>query len=234
MGMLDALREDAVWDEFLQYKIDKNHWSAKEQELWTAFVAERQYKSITEHLLEENYTFDYPTKKCINKSGTRKKRVVYSFPEEQSMVLKVMAHLLYHYDNKISSSCYSFRRSCSARDAIKNILRIPNLREKYCLKADISNYFNSIPVKQLVKVLEGIITDDAALLAFLTKLLMAGKAYDNGELVEEERGAMAGIPISPFFANIYLLSLDCMFEDMQIPYFRYSDDILFLQIAERN
>lgn len=226
MGMLELLNEDSVWEDFLQYKIAKNHFSVKEQEMWENFISERKYKSITERLAKGEYAFDYPTKKCVNKSGTRKKRVVYSFPEEQSMVLKVMAYLLYRYDEQISPSCYSFRRSCSAKDAIGNVLRIRNLNQMYCLKADISNYFNSIPMAQLVQVLEEIIQDDAGLLALLTQILTAGKAYENGELIEEERGAMAGTPISPFFANIYLLSLDRMFEERQIPYFRYSDDIL--------
>ena len=37
---------------------------------------------------------------------------------------------------------------------------------------------------------------------------------------------MAGIPVSPFFANVYLTELDRYFEEQEILYFRYSDDIL--------
>ena len=37
---------------------------------------------------------------------------------------------------------------------------------------------------------------------------------------------MAGIPVSPFFANVYLLSMDRFFENKGVSYFRYSDDIL--------
>ena len=227
MSILEELNKDEIWDSFLQYKLDKNHLSTKEQEEWSAFIGGRKYRDLTEHLMEPGFTFDYPTKICVNKSGSRKKRVVYSFGEAESMVLKCMAFLLYRYDDKISDSCYSFRRNSSAKDAIGRILTIPDLKEKYCFKADISNYFNSIPSKRLIGVLEQVITDDEPLVAFLRRLLSAGKAYDNDILVEEERGAMAGIPIAPFFANVYLLSLDRLFEEMQIPYFRYSDDILF-------
>ena len=227
MSILEELNKDEIWDSFLQYKLDKNHLSAKEQEEWSVFIGGRKYRDLTEHLMEPGFTFDYPTKICVNKSGSRKKRVVYSFGEAESMVLKCMAFLLYRYDDKISDSCYSFRRNSSAKDAIGRILTIPDLKEKYCFKADISNYFNSIPSKRLIGVLEQVITDDEPLVAFLRRLLSAGKAYDNDILVEEERGAMAGIPIAPFFANVYLLSLDRLFEEMQIPYFRYSDDILF-------
>ena len=37
---------------------------------------------------------------------------------------------------------------------------------------------------------------------------------------------MAGTPVSPFFANVYLLSMDRYFEEIGASYFRYSDDIL--------
>lgn len=232
MSLLEELKEPAVWDSFLQYKTERNHLSPKEQEAWSRFVESRAYEQVTEHLTEAGYTFDYPTKISVNKSGTRKKRIVYSFSETESMVLKAMGYLMYRYDDKISPHCYSFRRNASAKDAIGAVLRIPKLDRKYCLKVDISNYFNSIPTERLIEVLEEIITDDAPLVEFLKRLLRAGKAYEDGVLVEEERGAMAGIPIAPFFANIYLLSMDENFAEKGVDYFRYSDDILLFADSE--
>ena len=226
MSILEELNDDSVWESFLQYKLDKRHLSEKEQSKWQQFIKEQQYRSITAQLTTPGFTFDYPEKISINKSGTGKKRIVYSFKETESMVLKAMAFLLYRYDNKLSSSCYSFRRNSTAKEAIVQIRTIPHLQQKYCLKADISNYFNSIPPESLLAVLRQIITDDTTLIAFLERLLTADRAYENGNLVYEKRGAMAGTPISPFFANIYLLSLDTLFTEKEIPYFRYSDDIL--------
>ncbi len=226
MSILEELNDDAIWDSFLQYKISNRHLSPKKEKELQAFIAEKKYKDITKHLSEKAFSFDYPEKICVNKSGSGKKRIVYSFGKSESMVLKVMAFLLYRYDDKISPCCYSFRRNSSAKEAIRNVLALPRLDEKYCLKADVSNYFNSIPPAGLIKVLEEIITDDSPLLSFLNCLLTADKAYENGQLITEKRGAMAGIPISPFFANVYLLSLDELFSSKGIPYFRYSDDIL--------
>lgn len=227
MSLLADLNNDSIWEDFLQHKISKRHLSDKERSLWTEFIRNKCYRTITEHLTEDDFHFDYPRKIAVNKSNTGKKRIVYSYNETESMVLKLMAFLLYRYDDKISPSCYSFRQNRSAKDAISQILSIPKLSEKYCCKVDISNYFNSIPSKALLAVLSEIITDDTKLLTFLEKLLLAGGAYENDTLIFEERGAMAGTPISPFFANIYLLSLDQTFEEKGIPYFRYSDDILF-------
>lgn len=226
MSILEELNDDSVWKSFLQYKLDKRHLSEKEQAKWQQFIEEKQYRGITARLTEPGFTFDYPEKISINKTGTGKKRIVYSFKETESMVLKAMAFLLYRYDNQLSSSCYSFRRNSSAKEAISRIRTIPHLQNMYCLKADISNYFNSIPANRLVTVLRQIISDDVPFADFLERLLTADKAYENGNLICEKRGAMAGIPISPFFANIYLLSLDTLFTEKGIPYFRYSDDIL--------
>lgn len=234
MSMLHELQDKSVWEAFLQSKTERQHLSEKQQAEWTAFIAEENYRAVTDKITEPDYVFAPPAKIAVNKSGTKKKRIVYSYEETESMVLKLIAHLLYRYDEKINPRCFSFRRNSSAKEAITQILKIKNLNEKYCLKMDISNYFNSIPVENLVEVLAQVIDDDEMLLQFLIRLLSDGRAYEDGKLVCEERGAMAGIPIAPFFANVYLCSVDSEFERRGIDYFRYSDDILmFADSRER-
>lgn len=226
MSMLCELNDAAVWEEFLQYKLQRRHLSERQQKEWADFVREEKYRVITERLTEQDFVFGPPEKISVNKSGTGKKRIVYSYGESESMVLKAMSYLLYRYEEKISPRCYSFRRNSSAKEAVTQILRIKNINQKYCLKVDISNYFNSIPVDSLIEVLRQIIDNDERLLQFLERLLSDGRTVENGEIIREERGAMAGIPIAPFFANIYLLSMDNDFEKRGIDFFRYSDDIL--------
>lgn len=226
MGIFDELNKDAIWEEFLQYKTERRHFSEQEKEKWTVLVQNGEYKEITESLRAGNYRFDYPTKLLVNKSGTGKKRIVYSFNERETAVLKVLAYLLYRYDDKIHKNCYSFRRNSTAKSAIVQILRMKDLEKKYTLKVDISNYFNSISPEKLLEVLREVIDDEPQLLVFLEHILLADKAYEDGKLIEEKRGAMAGIPVAPFFANVYLKSMDEEFESRGVAYYRYSDDIL--------
>ena len=76
MSILERLKEDETWESFLQYKLERNHLSSKEQELWKTFIENGEYREVTEHLTEEDFCFDYPKKILVNKSGNRKKRTV--------------------------------------------------------------------------------------------------------------------------------------------------------------
>ena len=80
----------------------------------------------------------------MNKEGVNKKRVVYSFSQDITMVLKLLSYHLYRFDSMLSPNCYAFRQSKSAGAALRHILKHPKYRNMYCYKADIRDYFNSI------------------------------------------------------------------------------------------
>ncbi|MBQ3384491.1 MAG: hypothetical protein IJG59_04670 [Erysipelotrichaceae bacterium] len=215
MTLLDELKSKEVWNDFLSYKTERNQLQKREIKQLQSFIDGEKYLIVTD--------FDYPAKKMISKIDSKKKRTVYSYSTEETWILKLLAWLLYRYDDRISDNCYSFRRHSTAKTAFDRIMSIDDLDEKYVLKVDIHDYFNSINVPVLLNILHEIINDDESLYDFLKMLLTQDRCYYNGELIEEKRGAMAGVPLASFFANIYLLSLDAMFAES---YFRYSDDII--------
>lgn len=226
MSLLDLLSKEETWLEFREYKSKHSHMSNKEFDMLDEYIADRKYLDITKNLSQKDHGFSLPNRRVINKSGTRKKRVIYTFFEEETYVLKLLTWLLYKYDGVLSDCCFSFRRNITVKDALYKALEIEDLNECYSLKMDIHNYFNSMPVEGMKRVLSEVITDDEPLLRFLCDLLSVNRALVDGEEIEEQRGAMAGVPISAFMANIYLLSLDKEMESLNIPYFRYSDDII--------
>ncbi len=228
MSLLDELRREEVWQDLRADKKEHNQLSKRELKELDLFIEEKKYLSLA-----ETFSFDYPVRKTITKLGSDKKRTVYVYSAEETWILKLLAYLLYKYDDKITDNCYSFRRNMTAKVAFDNIRKISGLDERWVLKTDIHDYFNSIDVEQLLAVLKEVIDDDPQLLSFLTELLRQDKCWLNGELIEEKRGAMAGVPLASFFANVYLMSLDKLFADRGIPYFRYSDDIIiFLESEE--
>ena len=226
MEILSSLYSEEVWQEFLQYKTEKQHISKTEQKKLAEYIRGGRYLPALDAMKELKYRCPVPVKKEINKGGVSKKRVVYSFPEDFSNVLKVIAWKLYKYDDLFADNCYAFRRNHGVRDAMKRILRTKEISSKYCLKVDISNYFNSIDVPLLLKKLGFLMGEDASLYGLFKNMLSADEAWENGQLITEKRGAMAGTPVSPFFANVYLMDVDRYFEERGVLYFRYSDDIL--------
>lgn len=59
---------------------------------------------------------DVPEKKIVNKDGTTKKCIVYSFDPDSSITLKFIACQLYAVDDYFADNCYAFRRKHGVLD----------------------------------------------------------------------------------------------------------------------
>ena len=116
-SVLGRLCEDGVWQEFLEYKLKKALLDKREAALLRAYVENRRYRQIAAQIAREEYQFSDPQKCLVNKMGTQKKRVVYTFGEDETMVLKLLAYLLYEYDAALPNNCYSFRQKIGAKNA---------------------------------------------------------------------------------------------------------------------
>ncbi len=225
MSILDLIKDKEEWEIFYNYKIEKGHLNKREEKELKEFIKEEKYLDIASRINDKEFNFNPPYKTLVNKMGSEKKRVVYCYNNEESMILKFITYHILKYDYKMASNCYSFRRVLGVKKAINTITRTKNIDDMYAYKVDIKNYFNSIDVDRLLVMLKDVI-DDTKVYEFLKKLLLLDKCIIDGEVVEEKRGAMAGVSFAPFMANVYLMDLDKYFEDNNILYARYSDDII--------
>lgn len=233
MTILEQLKDDSVWQAFLTYKTSHDLMDREEKEDLESFVADRAYLPLALAILEGDYQFSIPLRRELNKQGSTKKRVVYTYSDEENKILKLLAYLLYRYDDQLAPSCYAFRRHVGVRRAFSDLAFDPHVRQLWGYKTDISNYFNSIDSQRLLGILEEVIHDDPPLLALLQGLLLDGRALWQDQVVYEERGAMAGTPTSPFLANLYLKEMDFHFSRHGIRYARYSDDIILFDSQEK-
>lgn len=225
--MLSQLLSHDLWMEFLEYKTAKGLLSPGEEKFLKEYIGNKKYLPIAKLAAEGKLSFSIPEKREINKLGSAKKRVVYRFPDDENMLLKMISYLLYRYDDMISDCCYSFRKNTGAKKAFIKMKDAPGIQNMHGFKADISNYFNSIDVSILIPMLEDCISDDPGLVQLLKNLLSDDRCIWNGEVIHEAKGVMAGTPTSPFFANLYLKEMDAYFSGENVIYARYSDDILF-------
>ena len=223
MSLLDELSVPGRWEAFLEYRSSLcSKGRIKELE---EFVSRREYLPVCA-AIREGKTFPLPEKSVINKNGSQKKRVVYKYPRGETAVLKLLTHLiLRRYDSIFSPGLFSFRPGHTAKTAVSRFTH-GKTSGLYCYKADISNYFNSIPVKLLLPMLRNVLWDDPELYAFLSRLLTEPYVLERGRPICEQKGIMAGTPLSAFYANLFLSELDRSFYERNIPYARYSDDII--------
>lgn len=226
-SLLNKLLKHEVWEEFLNYKINNNLLTNKEKEYFKNYINGKKYIEIAKKIADSTYVFSNPTKHTINKIRTNKKRVIYTFNEDEMMILKVLSFLLLEkYNNIFAENCYSFRKNYSVKNAVRKIVNTTGISEMYGYKIDIQNYFNSVNIDKLLPVLRELMFEDIQLYYLFESILSNDKTSFNGGIIFEKKGIMAGTPISAFLANLYLTDLDKFFQERNILYSRYSDDIL--------
>jgi len=185
-----------------------------------------------EQLLTGSIQLGIPKRCQINKMGTDKKRTIYIFPPEDKMVLKAINYCLSRYSMGLLPCCLAFRPGFCVHGAFRTIAR--KAREQYsCIRLDIRNYFNSIPTDDLIKVLEKRLVSYPLLLSALSGLLRNPCVIVDGEIQQDlNRGAMAGMPLAPLLANLYLSDFDREASRLVPVYGRYSDDLILFCLPE--
>lgn len=239
MSILELLSDETCWERFYDYKTSLACPKTFAKEL-RRFIDARGWEPVCEEI-RQGMRFPLPAKAVISKQSSQKKRTVYTYPAPENTVLKLLTWLLLRkYDGLFSDNLYSFRPGITAKDAVRRLRRTNGIGRMHSYKADISNYFNSVPVEKLLPMLSEALADDPALLRFLSGLLTEPRVLDGSRgttesrrIIIEQKGIMAGTPLSAFYANLYLKDLDRSFAERGIPYARYSDDIiLFAETAE--
>ena len=231
MSLIDKLFEKSSWERFYEYKSGLKCSKRFKKEL-REFIDGGAYLEY-EQAVRQMENLPLPSKAVISKMSSQKKRTVYKYPYGFNMLLKLLTYMtLRKYDHIYTNNLYSFRPGVCAKDAIITICRIRDIRNMYSYKIDVSDYFNSIPVDKLCKILDETVTDDDRLLAFMKALLCEEKVLYEKEIVTEQKGIMAGTPIASFYANLDLKDLDEHFKDRGVLYARYSDDIIVFAHTE--
>lgn len=119
------------------------------------------------------------------------------------------------------NSC-GFRPNRGAQTALEKIICRLDLGYDYIYDFDIKGFFDHIPHKNLMKVLNKYISD-GSVLNLIYKWLKAGYMEDGVYYVQNEGQPQGGV-ISPLLANIYLNELDWELDKAGIHSIRYADD----------
>lgn len=223
--MLEKLIDKSLWQEFLDSKLNNDYLSKFDKKDFSDFISNDKYLDICNKIIKCEYSFSIPKKHVISKNKSSKRRIVYSFNSDEMIIMKYISYLLYEYDYLFASNLYSFRRHISVRHAVNKLSHISKIKRMYGYKLDISNYFNSVDISIFLEDLKENVTSD--IYELYKSLYTDSRVYSRGKLISENKGAMAGVPLSSFSANFYIREIDHYFEKNHIVYFRYADDIIF-------
>ena len=225
-SILDYIDDDAVWLNYIENKLS-DYADDSEIQFFIDMYNDGHCRSMCKLISEGRYIFSVPQKMQISKNHGNKKRTVYRFNKKEMAVLKILAYELHEYDWLFSPCLYSFRRHICAANAVKKLFETKNFEKMWGFKADVHNYFNSINTDRLLHELHNDLSDDK-LFSLFKGILSDSRVLYRGEIKEEQKGVMAGIPISAFLANYYLKNVDEYFDSLDCLYMRYADDILIL------
>lgn len=222
---LTKLQSEDFWQEFFQYKTVDGNFSVYDEADLKKFIDDKEYLPIVARLAQGE-SFPLPKMTVLNKKKSDKKRRVFVFDRGENYLLKAVAYLLNDYDRIFASNLYSFRRNVGVKNAVTDIVRKTKNRSLYSYKVDIHDYFNSVDTNIILPQLKAVLGDNEWLYGFIAELLQEPSALLGDEVVQCQKGIMAGIPISGFLANLYLKELDEWFAQKHAVYARYSDDII--------
>ncbi len=225
MEFLQTLESPEVWEAYYAYCAGREHITKRElSQLRRQIDAKAYQKPLTQWLSQG--TFPCAERRIINKMGSEKKRVVYTFADDCNLLLKMIAYHLHRYDDLFAPNLFSFRVNSGVKKAMAYLTRRRDVADRLAYKLDIHDYFNSVDVSQMVPMVRKVLAAEPLLCGLIEAILENPYVIDEGNLREDRKGIMAGIPLSSFLANLYLSDMDRHMYDAGVLYARYSDDII--------
>lgn len=218
----ESLFDQGKQNEFLDYYQVRAAYKYNESQF-----SQNALRQLVERVSADTYQFSIPKRITINKINTGKKRTVYCFQEDEMMFFRFLNFILSRRELGIDKACYSFRPGFKVKMLFQEILQIQGNNELDVVKADITDFYNSIPIGDL-EWLPEIIKADKKLFLFLQKIYQSEWVTEENRLYRcDAKGIMAGLPICGTLSNLYLRQFDEFARKQAKAYYRYSDDMIF-------
>jgi RNA-directed DNA polymerase len=138
-----------------------------------------------------------------------------------AMLLEEKLEPIFHPDS------YGYRPGRSAHDALA-VAQKRCWRQDWALDLDVRAFFDSVPHDLMLKAVAHH-TDEAWVLLYVKRWLVAPMLMSDGTLVAREKGTPQGSPISPLLANLFMHYAFDRWMDREFPgcpFERYADDIV--------
>ncbi len=225
--------EDHFQPEYLATIFDENHKGKPDKgidhisPLQFEKIKESEFQLISRKVLDGTYRFSPYVEKLILRNRWKTPRVL-SLPTVRDRIvlsaLKDFLHLEYpdNVPRKIANTL--------VKDIKDYLVQNANTRNLYYLRTDIKSFYDSIPHAILI----GKLSDLDPLPLHLVKdaienpTVPRNTSKDQLDKYKPEKGVPQGLSISNILAQLFLYEIDEKYENIDLQYFRYVDDILLV------
>ena len=225
---LDALATDEPWLAAVDIFRTRNPRRTERIDAYEGIIERGDHLCTAADVLAGRHSPAPPVEGWLNKADGRKKRV-FQYPPLDELLFRTVNRLLQPVAAELASPwCHSFLPGGGARTAFRGLLADRTVDDKTALRLDVRDYFNSIDVVDLLARLPDPLAAGATG-ALLRAALLDCRVERDGTIVDGgQKGIMAGTPLAPLLATLYLADVDREVADCGATYARYSDDIIVL------
>lgn len=185
------------------------------------------------------YKISPPRSILIPKDGKNEFREVFVNTDIDRLILSIANDLFSEMmPEMIHYSCKSYQRGLGCGKVVMNVSRkimsiSSDLQSSVEIgwKADLSKYFDSVPIKIIDSVFDKI--EDkygpSALITLIRSYYHSEDYIDNDVVLKQKFMSLRqGCAVSAFLANVVLFNLDKRMSSLDGYYVRYSDDMVFV------
>ena len=237
------LKYHSLYGQLLQDRVLMNAWKKVKANRGSGGIdgvtikeyAKNEQENILK-LLEKLKAKDYkptPVRRVYIPKKDGKKRPLGIPTLEDRIVQQALTDILMPKYEKLVFHNWSmgYRPGRGVESALQVIIKNIELGRNWIYDCDIKGFFDNIPHKKLMKVLNKVIAD-GTVLDLIWSWLKRGYMED-GKYYNTKTGQVQGGVISPLLANIYLNELDWELHKAKIYFVRYADDfLLFCETEE--
>lgn len=237
------LKYHSLYGQLLQDRVLMNAWKKVKANRGSGGIdgvtikeyAKNEQENVLE-LLEKLKAKEYkptPVRRVYIPKKDGKKRPLGVPTLEDRIVQQALTDILMPKYEKLVFHNWSmgYRPGRGVESALQVIIKNIELGRNWIYDCDIKGFFDNIPHKKLMKVLNKVIAD-GTVLDLIWSWLKCGYMED-GKYYNAKAGQPQGGVISPLLANVYLNELDWELHKAKIYFVRYADDfLLFCETEE--